>query len=125
FDLEVIVSRHSLKGADYLYEHHKARGEDLMMAFSDKSLQVIIANIGGSESIRLLPYIDFEVIRENPIIFMRYSDTTLSHLFCHKAGLSSFYGSAIMVDFAENVEMDPYTIEMENQTSFSISFIGR
>src|SRR5699024_7771462 len=69
--------------------------------------------------------IDFEVIRENPKIFMGYSDTTISHLFCHKAGLSSFYGPAIMVDFAENVEMDPYTIEMVNRTLFSSEVIGK
>ncbi|HLR51980.1 MAG TPA: S66 peptidase family protein [Candidatus Avamphibacillus sp.] len=125
FGLEVIAMPHSLKGADYLYENPKARAEDLMMAFSDKSIKAIIANIGGSESIRLLPYIDFEVIRENPKIFMGYSDTTISHLFCHKAGLSSFYGPAIMVDFAENVEMDPYTIEMVNRTLFSSEVIGK
>lgn len=52
----------------------------------------IFANIGGEDNIRLLPYIDFHVIRENPKIFMGYSDVSDSHMFCHKAGISSFYG---------------------------------
>ncbi len=89
------------------------------MAFKDESIKGIIANIGGEDSIRLLPYIDFDVIRENPKVFMGYSDVTITHLFCHKAGISSFYGPAIMTDFAENVEMDPYAIEMVKRTFFS------
>ncbi|HLR63492.1 MAG TPA: S66 peptidase family protein [Lentibacillus sp.] len=124
FGLEVVAMPNSLKGADYLYEHPKARAEDLMTAFRDDSIKAIIANIGGSESIRLLPYIDFDVIKENPKIFMGYSDVTVSHLFCHKAGLSSFYGPAIMTDFAENVEMLPYTVEMVKRTLFSSDVVG-
>lgn len=124
FGLKVIPMPNSLKGGDYLYKNPQARAEDLMMAFKDKRIKAIIANIGGEDSIRLLPYIDFDVIRDNPKIFMGYSDVTIPHLFCHKAGISSFYGPAILTDFAENVEMDPYTIEMVNRTLFSTEAIG-
>lgn len=124
FGLEVVPMPNTLKGSDFSYENPQARAEDLMMAFKDKSIKGIFATIGGEDSIRLLPYIDFDVIRENPKIFMGYSDVTISHLFCHKAGLSSFYGPAILTDFAENVEMDPYTIEMVNRTLFSNGIIG-
>lgn len=124
FGLEVVPMPNSLKGADYLYQNPEARAEDLMTAFKDNSIKAIFANIGGDDSIRLLPYIDFDVIRQNPKIFMGYSDTTISHLFCHKAGVSSFYGPAVLVDFAENVEMHPYTIEMVNRILFSNEAIG-
>lgn len=124
FGLDVVPMPHSLKGADYLYENPQLRAEDLMTAFKDTSIKGIIANIGGEDSIRLLPYIDFDVIRNNPKIFMGYSDVTVSHFFCHKAGLSSFYGPAILSDFAENVEMIPYTVEMLKRTIFSNESIG-
>lgn len=124
FGLEVIPMPNSLKGEQYLYKHPQARAEDLMAAFKDERIKGIIANIGGEDSIRLLPFIDFDVIRKNPKILMGYSDVTISHLFCHKAGISSFYGPAILTDFAENVEMDPYTIEMVNRTLFSNEIIG-
>ena len=77
FGLKVVPMPNSLKGSDYLYEHPQARAEDLMSAFLDRSVQGIFANIGGEESIRLLPYIDFNVIRDNPKIFMGYSDVTI------------------------------------------------
>lgn len=124
FGLEVIAMPNSLKGAEYLYHHPEARAEDLMTAFLDPSIKAIIANIGGEDCIRLLPHIHFDVIKENPKIVMGYSDVTITHLFCHKAGLSSFYGPAILTDFAENVEMDPYTIANIERTLFSSIKIG-
>ncbi|PFE06341.1 LD-carboxypeptidase [Bacillus cereus] len=124
FGLVVVPMPNSLKGSDYIYENPEARAIDIMTAFQDKSIKGIFANIGGQDSIRLLPYIDFDVIRENPKVFMGYSDVTIPHLFCHKAGISSFYGPAILTDFAENVEMHPYTIEMVNRTLFSNEMIG-
>lgn len=125
FGLEVLPMPNSLKGSEYLYEHPQARAEDLMTAFKDKNIKGIFANIGGEESIRLLPYIDFNIIRKNPKIFMGYSDVTITHLFCHKAGISSFYGPAILTDFAENVEMDSYTIDMLKRILFSDDVIGK
>src|SRR5699024_10309276 len=124
FGLNVVAMPHSLKGSKYLYDHPEARAEDLMNAFKDDQIKGIFANIGGEESIRLLPYIDFDVIRQNPKIFMGYSDVTISHLFCLKAGISSFYGPAILTDFAENVAMYPYTIEMVERTLFTNETIG-
>ncbi|WP_074598284.1 S66 family peptidase [Sediminibacillus halophilus] len=124
FGLEVVAMPHSLKGASFLYHHPEARAEDIMTAFRDPTIKAVIANIGGDDSIRLLPYIDFEVIRQNPKILMGYSDVTVAHLFCHKAGVSSFYGPAIMTDFAENVEMDAYTVENIKRTFFRAEPIG-
>lgn len=124
FGLQVVPMPNSLKGPDYLYKHPEARAEDLMTAFRSPDIKAIFANIGGEDSIRLLPFIDFDVIRNNPKIFMGYSDTTIPHLFCLKAGISSFYGPSILVDFAENIEMHPYTVDKIKRTLFSNAMIG-
>ncbi len=73
----------SLKGSEFIYNNPQAHAEDLMTALKDARVKAIIANIGGEDSILLLPHIDFNVIRENSKIFMGYSDVTVSHLFCH------------------------------------------
>jgi muramoyltetrapeptide carboxypeptidase LdcA involved in peptidoglycan recycling len=86
----------------------KLRAKDLMDAFKDPSIAAIITSIGGGDTIRLLPYIDFDVIRNNPKIFLGYSDTTVNHFMCLKAGLTSFYGPSIMLGFAENGGMREY-----------------
>ncbi|MGM0942217.1 MAG: S66 family peptidase [Bacillota bacterium] len=124
FGLEVVAMPNSLKGSDYVYKNPQARANDIMTAFKDKSIKAIIANIGGDDSIRLLPFIDFDVMKNNPKILLGYSDVTIPHLFCYKAGITSFYGPAILTDFAENVEMHAYTVESIKQTLFSREPIG-
>lgn len=53
-------------------------------------MAAIFCAIGGDDTIRTLPYIDFAVMRDNPKIFMGYSDTTINHLMMQRAGLVSF-----------------------------------
>ena len=99
---------HALKGRRYVYEHPKERAADLMRAFSDPEIKGVFCAIGGDDTVRLLPYIDFDVLKNNPKIFTGYSDSTANHFMMHKAGLVSYYGGNIMCDIAEYVEMNPY-----------------
>lgn len=109
FGLEVVTMPHALMGSEFVYEHPELRAKDLMDAFLDDSISGIISAIGGDDSIRLLPYIDYEVIRKHPKIFMGYSDTTITHFIMQKAGVVSFYGPSIMCEFGEYVKMFDYT----------------
>src|SRR4051794_35635660 len=79
FGLRVFETKNALKSADYISKNPKARADDLMEAFSDKSIKAIISNIGGDDSIRTLPYTDISIIRNNPKIFLGFSDTTVTH----------------------------------------------
>lgn len=124
FGLNVIETTHCQKSAKWLFENPEARAQDLMEAFANKSVKAIISNIGGEDSIRTLPYIDFDVIKNNPKIFLGFSDTTVSHLCCYKAGLTSFYGTSLFVGFAENVAMYPYEVESIKNNFFSNEAVG-
>lgn len=124
FGLQVVEMPHTLKDADWLSRNPRARADDFMQAFFDSSIKGIFATIGGDDSIRLLPFLDLNVIRNNPKIFLGYSDTTISHLVCYKAGLTSFYGPSIMLEFAENGGIFPYVVQSLRKTLFSSSVIG-
>lgn len=124
FDLQVVEMPNTLKDADWLARNPKARADDFMQAFADPSIKGIFATIGGDDSIRLLPFIDLNIIKNNPKVFMGYSDTTISHLICHKVGLVSFYGPCVMAEFAENGGIFPYIIESLRKTIFSSEIIG-
>jgi muramoyltetrapeptide carboxypeptidase LdcA involved in peptidoglycan recycling len=125
FGLEVVEMPNTLKGSEYLYNHPEKRAEDLMAAFADQSIKGIFTCIGGNESVRLLPHIDYSVIRNNPKIFIGYSDSTVTHFICQKAGLSSFYGASILAEFAENVQMFDYTKHWINKALFDNTPIGK
>jgi muramoyltetrapeptide carboxypeptidase LdcA involved in peptidoglycan recycling len=124
FGLEVVETPNALRSADFIHNNPQARAEDLMQAFSDSSIKGIFSNIGGDDSIRLLPFIDLSVIANNPKVFLGFSDTTVTHFSCYKAGLSSFYGTSVLVGFAENVNMFPYQIEDIKRTLFSSEPVG-
>ena len=118
YGLHVKVMPNALKGIDYLYEHPEARAADLMDAFRDKSVKAVFNAIGGDDTIRLLPYIDFDVLRDNPKIFTGFSDTTTNHLMMYKAGLISYYGASLMNNFSEYVCINDYTAAMIRDTLF-------
>jgi muramoyltetrapeptide carboxypeptidase LdcA involved in peptidoglycan recycling len=121
FGVQVIESRHTLADPDWLAAHPEARAADLMEVLRDTSIQGIVSTIGGDDSIRLLPFLDLSVIRENPKIFMGYSDTTVMHFAFLKAGVTSFYGPSIMAGFDENGGLLPYMADSVRQILFGTS----
>ncbi|GAB4028698.1 S66 family peptidase [Spirosoma koreense] len=124
FGVEVVETKHALKSAQWIYKNPQARAQDLMEAFANPAIKAIISTIGGDDSCRLLPYVDVEIIRQNPKIFMGFSDSTSTHFLCLKAGLSTFYGTSLLVGFAENGGMHPYQIADIKRTLFSAEVIG-
>lgn len=124
FGLSVVEMPHTLKGSEYVYQNPEERAKDLMAAFQNPDIKAIFSCIGGEESVRMLPFIDFTIIRNNPKILIGYSDTTVTHMICRKAGLSSFYGPSILAEFAENVEIFDYTVHWVEKVLFSNEEIG-
>lgn len=119
YGLRVAVMPNALKGRDYLYEHPEARAADLMEAFQNDEIKAVFNAIGGDDSIRLLPYIDLQVIRAHPKIFTGFSDTTSNHLMLYKAGLVSYYGASVMTNFSEYGKINDYTARMIWDTLFA------
>ena len=99
-------------------QNPKARAEDINTAFADPSIKGIIATIGGNDQIRILPYLDKKIISANPKIFMGYSDCTNLHLFLWNLGIISYYGGAIMTQFAMGGGMQEYTINSIKKAAF-------
>lgn len=124
FGLDVVEMPHTLASPEWVAAHPQARAQDLMDAFSDPAIAGIVATIGGDDSIRLLPFLNLDVIAKNPKVFLGFSDTTSLHLACLTAGLTSFYGPSIMVGFAENGGMHRYTIDGIRKALFSAEPIG-
>lgn len=118
FGLELVPTEHALKGSKFTYEHPELRAKDWMDAFKYPSIKAIFSAIGGDDTIRLLPYIDYDVIKNNPKIFSGFSDTTANHFMMYKAGVTSFYGPCILSDFAQYGSMFDYTVDAINNIFF-------
>ena len=112
FGLKVVVMENTLKGIKYLDEHPEARAKDLMDAFKDDSIKAVFNAIGGDDTIRLLPYIDFEVIRNHPKIFTGFSDVTALLLMIYKkTGMVTYHGLMATPDFGFDCEIDEFSFQ--------------
>jgi len=69
------------------------RADDIMAMFEDKSVEAIICARGGYGGNRVLPLLDYDIIRQNPKIFIGYSDVTgFLTSVAQKSGLVTFHG---------------------------------
>ena len=73
------------------------RADDIHRMFSDPEINAVICARGGYGANRVLPLIDYELIRENPKIFIGYSDIT-AYLtsITQKTGLVTFHGPMLV-----------------------------
>lgn len=111
--LKVKYSSHTLKGIDYIKEHPEDRASDLIEAFADPEVDIILCAIGGDDTYRLLPFL-FQDDRLKKVIcekiFLGFSDTTINHFMLHKLGLKTFYGQSFLADLCElDNDMLPYS----------------
>ena len=69
------------------------RADDIHHMFSNPKIEAIICARGGYGANRVLPLLDYNLIRDNPKIFMGYSDIT-AYLtsITQKTGLVTFHG---------------------------------
>lgn len=80
----------------------EARAEEVMALFARDDVDCLMSTIGGQSSSSLVPYLDFGFIRRHPKVVCGYSDVTSLHLALRAfAGLSTFYGPAVMPSFGE------------------------
>ncbi len=122
--VHIIATPNALAGSKFLYEHPEARAEDLMWAMQNKEIKGIICMMGGDDSYRVLPYIDLNIIKNNPKVFMGYSDITSWMAVFAKAGIRAYYGPNLLTPIAQPVRLDNYTKDAITKCLFSTDVIG-
>ena len=113
YGIEVEFLPNALKGIEFIKDHPERRAKDLITAFKDDSIDMILCAIGGEDTYRLLPYLFENNELEKSVkqkIFLGFSDTTKNHFMLGKVGIKTFYGQAFLPDICElSDEMLPYT----------------
>lgn len=84
----------------YFAGEDAARASDINTFFRDVDIKMIFAR-GGWGAPRLLPLLDYELIRENPKVLLGYSDATALINAVHaKTGLVTFHGPSPLNNFS-------------------------
>jgi muramoyltetrapeptide carboxypeptidase len=95
------------------------RAADINGFFADDDVKAVIAFSGGWGTPRLLPYLDYDVIRRNPKVLIGFSDITgLLNAVHKKTGLVTFHGPNA------DSRYEPYTLASFRKTVMSGEPIG-
>lgn len=99
-----IVEGKSLRARNgYLAGTDAERLADLHEAFQNPLIEAVWCARGGYGAGRLLPNIDYDLIRRNPKPFIGYSDVTALHIAIHqRTGLVTFHGPVAASDFPDD-----------------------
>jgi muramoyltetrapeptide carboxypeptidase len=106
-----LLGGHARKRLGFLAGNDRERAGDLMRMFANPRVRAILCVRGGVGSGRLLPLLDFRVIRANSKILCGYSDITALHCaMLSDADLISFHGPMLNGDFIKP-EMPDFTLQ--------------
>ncbi|MFH0703285.1 MAG: LD-carboxypeptidase [bacterium] len=107
----VKIAAHARDKKAYLAGEDQNRLSDLMNFFEDDEIKAIICSRGGYGTYRILSDINYEKIKNNPKIFVGYSDiTALLLAFLEKSNIITFHGPLALSDFGTN-NISKYTEE--------------
>jgi len=94
----------------YLAGHDDTRAGDLVSMFADREVDGILCLRGGYGVSRILDKIDYNTIKENPKLFIGYSDITALHtVFNQMCDLVTFHGPMAASNMSD--EIDQFTID--------------
>ncbi|NNE97972.1 MAG: LD-carboxypeptidase [Pyrinomonadaceae bacterium] len=96
------AGKYSRGSNGFLSGTDRERLYDLHWAFRNPKLDAVWCVRGGYGASRLLPYVNYNLIRKNPKIFVGYSDITALHIaIFQEARLVTFHGPVGASNFTE------------------------
>ena len=103
----------------YMAGKAEIRIEDLHEAFSRQDIRGIFCVKGGYSASQLLDKIDYELIKNNPKVFVGYSDVTNLHIvFNQKCNLGTYHGPMVksnMINDFNDYTKSSFFEAMKNQ----------
>ncbi len=114
FGFKVKPGEHLYKRHGYLAGEDKQRASDVNKMFADKGVDAVYCLRGGYGSPRILPHLDYDLIKKNPKVIVGYSDVTaLLNAIYSKTNLITFHGPIAKQNFTD------YTLKNFKKVLFS------
>lgn len=89
----LLLSKNLLKCENGRSAPAKERAKEINDMFSNKEVDMILCAAGGEFLVEILPYIDFDIIKENPKFIAGFSDPTgLLYPITTKCDIATIYG---------------------------------
>lgn len=95
----VVLGNYVYAATGFLAGTDAQRASDLMSMFRNRNVKMILPSRGGVGVAGILPYLDFNVIRQNPKIVTGYSDVTILLNVLHQYADLITFQSLLLIDF--------------------------
>lgn len=121
----VILASHAREHEGWASSSPENRAQDIHDMFAAHEVRVVVCAIGGNHANQVLKYLDYDLIRGNPKIFVGYSDITVLHYaLASQAGLRTYYGPCLVSEFGEYPRMFSYTESWFRKALMHVDPIG-
>ena len=129
--LKVKLGTHIFDRYGYLGGKDADRAADVNAMFADSSVQAILTVQGGWGCNRILPLLDYQLIRNHPKIIMGFSDITSLLLAIYaRSGVVTFHGpvgistwSQFTIDYVKQILFNPQAITLQNSSQVRVQTI--
>jgi muramoyltetrapeptide carboxypeptidase len=122
FGFKIVEGKSLRAHHGYLAGTDAERLADLHWAFQNPEIEAVWCIRGGYGAARLLPDIDYDLIRRNPKPLIGYSDITALHLAIHqRTGLVTFHGPVAASDYPEDTLLHFRSQLMQPNAPYPIS----
>ena len=93
----------------FLAGSDKDRAYDLMSMFMDDEVDMILCIRGGYGTMRILPLIDFDIIKTHPKVFAGFSDiTTILNSIFQRCDLITFHSPMCTSNFEDKITLESF-----------------
>ena len=128
----VKLGEHIFDQYGYLAGKDEARAQDVNQMFADESVQGILTLRGGWGCNRILPLIDYQLIRQHPKVIMGFSDiTSLLLAISSRTGLITFHGpvgvstwNPFTLDYVQSILVNSQMMVLQNPPELPINTIN-
>ena len=122
FGFEVVEGAHLWARDQYLAGSDRQRADDVNRMFRRSDIDAVFCLRGGYGSSRILPFLDYEAIRENPKVITGFSDISALVLAIHTlTGLVTFHGPVAEQGFSDYTLAEFKKVMMEPVAPVSVA----
>ena len=131
YGFKVKIGEHVLDRYGYLAGRDADRAADVNAMFADERVQAILTLRGGWGCNRILPRLDYDLIRRHPKILMGFSDiTSLLLAIIARSGVITFHGPVGIstwnwfdLNYVERILLKKEAILMQNLAGYRVETI--
>lgn len=124
FGLKVIVGESCTSSYGYLAGGDSVRAYDINNMFANPHIKGIFAIRGGYGASRIIDLLDYEMIKQNPKVFVGYSDITMLHcVFNQKCQFITYHAPMPSTELYKG--WDGYTLDYYYRSLFRIDPLGK